>query len=370
MAGKLTLTVTAAMAFAAGSWLGLGSPGRDAMDGELDRARERASAWIATRQEERSRDAREASTTSVVPPALPLEPLSPEIGSLLPDPVPWPRLNPQVDAQAAWLLAEGPAKSPQQGRRLVTFTFDDGPFPETTPEVLRLLREHRVHASFFLIGRYLDGDEGRDRACRALARRILAEGHLVGNHSHDHLLLTMIPRSEALEQIDDGARSIERATGKRPVLFRPPYGQLDPFLQDELAQRGAELVLWNIEVSDMTTHDASQMALKLEEQIEYAGGGIVLLHDVKRSTATALERVLAWLERHRYDPREPDRVGYDIVDLPTYLRETAHRPQPFRNRSELERARGDAWIAAHGGRQQRGRIPSEESAARLAHRGS
>ena len=66
----------------------------------------------------------------------------------------------------------------------------------------------------------------------------------------------------------------------------------------------------------------------LERQIDHAGGGIVLLHDIRWSTVAALPRLLQWLHMRRYDPARPKRVGYEIVDLPTYLRATAARPTP------------------------------------------
>jgi peptidoglycan/xylan/chitin deacetylase (PgdA/CDA1 family) len=267
--------------------------------------------------------------------------------SLLPDPTPWPRLNPEVSTRRAWLLAEGPQHAPGDGRRLVTLTFDDGPFPETTPTYLRILARHNVRAAFFLIGNYLDGDTERAEHTREVAREIARAGHLVGNHTHDHLRLTQLPRADVLAQIDEGAMSIERATGKRPLLFRPPYGQLDSWASERLRERGAELVLWSVEASDMKTEDGQAIADSLREQIEYAGGGIVLLHDIRWGSADALEKLLSWLDHRRWDPRRPDVVGYEVVDLVQYLRATAAAPQPFSDRGELEQARSAEWRRQH-----------------------
>lgn len=272
-------------------------------------------------------------------------PPAPVDARALPDPVPWPRLNVEANVGKAWLLAEGPAPAPDSGRRLVTLTFDDGPFPETTPVILRALARHDVKATFFFIGRYLEGHDDRAVATRAVAQDVVAAGHLVGNHTRDHQLLTTIAHAQALEQIDDGARDIERAIGVRPVLFRPPYGQLDPFTEDALRARGAELVLWTVEASDMKNDDPEAIAASLERQIEQSYGGIVLLHDVRWSTVKALPKLLDWLHARRFDPARPRRVGYDVVDLVTYLRETAARPQPYPDRPSLEHARGAAHRA-------------------------
>ena len=128
----------------------------------------------------------------------------------------------------AWLLAEGPARTAGSSR-LVTLTFDDGPNPDTTPSVLALLAKHHVRATFFFIGRYLDGGKRRAVAARKAARAIAEAGHIVGSHTHDHNLLTTDTHTQVLDQIDDGIASIEHAIGRRPELFRPPYGQLDAF---------------------------------------------------------------------------------------------------------------------------------------------
>lgn len=279
---------------------------------------------------------------SVAPPQTlaPDSPARPAVDpSKLPDPNPFPRMNPNANVGRAWLLAEGPAFDPNDKRRFVTLTFDDGPIPETTPVILKTLAKYDVHATFFLIGRYMDGNEPRAVATRNVAASILAAGHMIGNHTHDHLLLTTANRTDALAQIEEGAASIERATGHRPVLFRPPYGQLDPFTEDVLKKRGDEVVLWNVEAADMVNDDPEKMADSLERQIASSGGGIVLLHDVKWSTVETLPRLLSWLKARAYDPARPNRVGYVITDLPGYLKATAARPQPYADRAQVEAAR-------------------------------
>ncbi|MFO0668307.1 MAG: polysaccharide deacetylase family protein [Polyangiaceae bacterium] len=334
MPGELSRIGLPLLALVVGSWVGLGRPDGNRLRDSAVRIASRALPSV------KPADAPEA------PPAPALTPLSPlASGSDLPDPVPWPRLNPQVSASRAWLLAEGPERPDESGRRLVTFTFDDGPSPETTPVVLKTLDRYGVTASFFLIGRYLDGDEPRQAQSRDLARRILASGHLIGNHTHDHSLLTAGTREAALRQIDAGEASIERTIGRTPILFRPPYGGLDAFTEDILRRRGAELVLWSIEAGDMTREDDDGLADSITQQIDYAGGGTILLHDVRWVTARALPKILDWLKKRAWDPTRPERVGYEIVDLPTYLRETGARPQPFADRAELERARSETHVA-------------------------
>lgn len=256
-----------------------------------------------------------------------------------PSPRPWPELNPEASIPKAWMVAEGPKYSPGNGRRLITLTFDDGPFPETTPTVLRVLAKHKVHAAFFVIGRYLDGEEPRAVASRETLQKVAAAGHLIGNHTHDHARLTGITHTQVLEQIDQGAASIERATGKRPILFRPPFGELDDFGRSAVRERGLDLLLWSVEKSDMRRGDSHEMFRELVGQIEYKEGGIVLMHDIRWTSVHALKELLGWLHDHRWDARHPARLGYEIVDLPTYLREVASSPLPYASRDELEKSR-------------------------------
>lgn len=257
---------------------------------------------------------------------------------------PWPELNPEASIAKAWMVAEGPvyADLTNSGRRLVTLTFDDGPFPETTPSVLKLLARHDVHASFFVIGRYLDGEDARARASRETLKQVAAAGHLIGNHSHDHVSLTSISHTQVLEQIDQGMASIERVTGKRPILFRPPYGKLDDFGEGAVRERQLDLLLWSVEKQDMQRTDSHAMFREIVGQIQYKQGGIVLLHDIRRTSVAVLRELLDWLHAHRWNPKKPTRLGYEVVDLPSYLRAVEAAPLPYASRDELERARKSA----------------------------
>lgn len=262
-------------------------------------------------------------------------------------PTAFPRLNPETSTGRAWLLAEGPEPKPNDGRRYVTFTFDDGPFVETTPAILRVLSQRKVHATFFVVGQYLEGQSRRAARTRQILRDIDAAGHLVGNHTKDHKLLTAIPRSEAVLQIDENSELLERTLGKKPALFRPPFGELDTYTRGVVHDRRLELVLWSIEAADMKNDDPVSMARNLRNQIEFNGGGIVLLHDIRPTTLPTLKRVLEFLHQKRWRPETPEKVGYQVVDLPTYFSLTEASPRPHANREALENARHDAFRKKH-----------------------
>jgi peptidoglycan/xylan/chitin deacetylase (PgdA/CDA1 family) len=324
---------------ALGTWLGLGRPDRGVMFASTQRA------WrsIAGRAG--------APAARIIAPPLESVPQTADVAMAPRPPAPlpsdFPHLNPDETIPRAWLLAEGPYHAPGDNHGYITFTFDDGPFPETTPHVLDLLARFHVRATFFFIGRYLDGNDVRSAMTREVARRIVAEGHLVGNHTYDHMHLTEVSRPQALSEIDRSAEAIERVTGQRPLFFRPPYGDLSHFLERTLAERETEVVLWSLAADDMERDDEKAVAHELRLRLEFAGGGVVLLHDCKWKSVIALERLLRWLDDNRWDPMHPDVRGYEVVDLPEYLRMTAASPQPFANREELDNARKAAWKKAH-----------------------
>lgn len=319
----------AVIALTAGSWVGLGRPSTEEARQLGERLGRSAVAVVP------------AQPASPVAGDLPPSPLEQD-PSLLPDRgSPMAALNPEGSIARAWMVAEGPRHDPGDHRRLVTLTFDDGPGAKTTPAVLRLLRRHKVKATFFVIGSYLEGDGGRAQTARTNLRRVAAAGHLVGNHTNDHALLTSVSRTQVLEQIDRSASAIEKTLGRRPTLFRPPYGALDAFGESAVRERGLDLVLWSVEKDDMKRDDEANMFHELVAQLDYKEGGIVLLHDVRMSSVNVLERLLLWIEARRWDPKRPERVGYEIVDLPTYLRAVQAAPLPYQTRDELERARAE-----------------------------
>ena len=321
---------------AAGTWLGLGKPSQEESRELLSQARARVDARLRGSGDAAATAEAEAKANAA--PDVSPSTARPDLGDVA-SMRPWPALNTEASITKAWMVAEGPTYKKSSGRRLVTLTFDDGPFPETTPTVLKVLAKHKVHASFFVIGRYLDGEDARANASRETLKEVAAAGHLIGNHAHDHVSLTSVSHTQVLEQIDQGSASIERVTGKRPILFRPPFGKLDEFGQNAVKERGLDLLLWSVEKQDMQRADSHEVFRELVGQIDYKEGGIVLLHDIRWTSIAVLRELLDWLHAHRWDPKKPSRYGYEIVDLPTYLREVAASPLPYASRDGLERAR-------------------------------
>jgi peptidoglycan/xylan/chitin deacetylase (PgdA/CDA1 family) len=185
-------------------------------------------------------------------------------------------------------------------RQLLALTFDDGPSPTITPRVLKTLREHQAHATFFVLGRSV-------KKWPELVRQAAEEGHAIGNHSYNHPSGTSA--SEAASQLERTAALIEQATGQKPRLFRPPYGITKGNLCQTALQQGYTAVLWTISSADSRTIGAATIAHNIIHTPN--PGDIVLMHDgeTHAATAAALPQILTKLSA----------AGFEFVTLPELL---------------------------------------------------
>jgi peptidoglycan/xylan/chitin deacetylase (PgdA/CDA1 family) len=167
-------------------------------------------------------------------------------------------------------------RGPQDGKR-ISLTFDDGPAGQFTEQVLDILREHHVPATFFVCGKNVEEHPN-------LLRRIVAEGHAVGNHSYSHPYFFFKSRRRIAEEIDRTQAIIETVVGFRPNIFRPPYGARWFGLVPTLLERGMHLIQWSATGYDWKKDAAgiTQTALR-----ELKPGAIILLHDGRETRPAA-----------------------------------------------------------------------------------
>jgi peptidoglycan/xylan/chitin deacetylase (PgdA/CDA1 family) len=178
----------------------------------------------------------------------------------------------------------------------VVLTFDDGPWPATTPRVLAALREQCVRATFFLLG-------GKATAFPNLARQAAADGHTIGTHTYSHPLLNRMAFGRAEAEIDRGIATVGRALGDQRLLapfFRFPGFASTPRLLDRLAQRGIVVFGADLWASDWLPMSPDRELALVRQRLDAAGGGIVLLHDTKTQTAAMLPAFLRMLKGHGY----------------------------------------------------------------------
>jgi peptidoglycan/xylan/chitin deacetylase (PgdA/CDA1 family) len=158
----------------------------------------------------------------------------------------------------------------------LALTFDDGPNPAWTPQLLEMLAAHEVRATFFLLGGYAQAEP-------ELVRRIAAAGHVVGNHSWSHPDLALAGRSRIREELTRTRETLEQITGAAVRYFRPPYGSRRPATLAIARELGMRPVLWNAMTADWSETSAERIAARLRTKIDRLAGrgraANIVLHD-------------------------------------------------------------------------------------------
>jgi len=174
-------------------------------------------------------------------------------------------------------LVRGPA-----GSRKIALTFDDGPLPPYSQQILDILRSRSAKATFFVCG--------KDAECHPeILRRICAEGHTIGNHTWSHPYLYFMNRAECSEEIDRTQRVIQEATGRTPRFFRPPYGARWFGLYPVLRERGLHLVQWSASGDDWRL---GTEAIVSSVRAGLSPGAVILLHDGRQKAGGYLQELL------------------------------------------------------------------------------
>ena len=182
-------------------------------------------------------------------------------------------------------LVRLPAAAQQRGE--VAITIDDGPDPEVTPQVLAILAQHKVHATFFCIG-------ARAAAHPELCRRIVAAGHRIENHGARHpTLLSLSGPAGWRREILDGQHILQRITGQTPRFYRAVAGLRNPFLDPVLHGSGLQLASWTRRGFDTREQDPEKVLQRLTQQL--AAGDILLLHDGNAARTPSGDAVIVFV---------------------------------------------------------------------------
>ncbi len=177
----------------------------------------------------------------------------------------------------------------------IALTFDDGPSARYTGEILDILAEYGVKATFFAVG--VNAEKHPD-----LLRRVAAEGHEIGNHTYSHPHLQKMDEAKLAEELTRTAVLIESITGKCPTLFRPPEGVVTASVKTAALQGGYRLVLWTIDTRDWAKNAVGNIVSEVKAHV--ADGAIILFHDWVAGdspTPAALRRVIPYLLEQGYD---------------------------------------------------------------------
>jgi peptidoglycan/xylan/chitin deacetylase (PgdA/CDA1 family) len=183
--------------------------------------------------------------------------------------------------------------------KCVALTMDDGPVPQTA-SVLALLRREQVHATFFLIGRNAELHP-------EIVRRMLADGNAVGNHSWTHPEFWRMSKKAIRRELARTDAVIKKATGERPTLVRPPYGEVNAKVRKVAKDRGDALILWDVDPLDWKDHKAKTVVKRVLAHARR--GSIILTHDVWPSTRHAYKAIIRGLKAR----------GFTLVTVPELL---------------------------------------------------
>lgn len=190
--------------------------------------------------------------------------------------------------------------------RRIALTFDDAPDTVYTPQVLDILKRYQVKATFFVVGY-------RASLHPDTVRRIVREGHVVGNHSYGHSQLKKLPRSKFIQEVEKAERVLAPLAGYKPRLIRPPYGAVNDEELAWLADQGYLTVNWNVDPEDWRGFSKDVI---LQRSLHAAGPGSIILMHSATGTGGSLEGTVEAL---------PDLIeglrskGYELVTLPVLL---------------------------------------------------
>ncbi|MES1219246.1 MAG: polysaccharide deacetylase family protein [Bacteroidota bacterium] len=186
-------------------------------------------------------------------------------------------------------------------QKQIAISFDDGPMPEFTPQVLQILKAHNVPAAFFCIGK-------RVKEHPELFKKVMEEGHIIGNHSYSHDmwfdLFSASKMYDDLQMMDDAMKEI---CGMKPILFRPPYGVTNPNLKKAVMKGNYIPVGWNIRSMDTVIKDEKKLLEKVTRLLK--PGAVVLFHDTAKVTTGMLSEFIDTVKSN----------GYEIVRLDKLL---------------------------------------------------
>ena len=176
-----------------------------------------------------------------------------------------------------------------QEKKKVALTFDDGPSSKYTPLLLEGLKERGVHATFFLMGKNIEGKE-------VLVKQMQEEGHLIGNHTYNHVQLDKISKEAAKEEIEATNQEIYEITGVYPAWLRPPYGEWRKNLDFYV---GMFPVLWDVDTLDWKSKNVDSIMRIVKNEVE--DGAVILMHDAYQSSVDAALQIVDLLMEEGYE---------------------------------------------------------------------
>jgi peptidoglycan/xylan/chitin deacetylase (PgdA/CDA1 family) len=203
--------------------------------------------------------------------------------------------------------------------KVVALTFDDGPSPKYTPKVLDILKKEGVKATFFLVGKHVE-------KYPVLAKRIVEEGHEIGNHTYSHRDLVPATKRVVINEVKKAERVIENACGVRPLYFRPPRGIYSNAVRKLILDLDYTILLWSLSSLDWSGASPKLILNRVKKYVRR--GSIILFHDsgalIKPEGGSRENMVKALPEVIKYLKSE----GYKLVTI-SELISLLEKPESF-----------------------------------------
>lgn len=174
-------------------------------------------------------------------------------------------------------------------RKRVALTFDDGPHPKVTMQVLQCLDKYNAKATFFMLG-------NRVQYYPEIAKEVSARGHEIGNHTWSHPVLTKLSNAQIMSEFTTTEEAIFASIGHESTVFRPPYGATNETINDMLPR---PVVNWTVDTLDWKHRDQNKLLPMVKSNMH--NNAIILMHDIHQSTADGLDAVLAYLSSEGYE---------------------------------------------------------------------
>ncbi|MBD5465540.1 MAG: polysaccharide deacetylase family protein [Lachnospiraceae bacterium] len=187
----------------------------------------------------------------------------------------------------------------KQEKGKIALTFDDGPYPNYTRQLLEGLKARNVKATFFILG--ASAEEYPD-----VIETMYADGHLIGNHTYHHVELTAVGREEFKEEILSTNKLLYQLNGEYPQFIRPPFGAWEKGLETEL---GMIPVLWTVDPLDWCTENSSAVVERVVTKVKE--NDIILMHDCYKSSVTAALEIVDILKEEGYEFVTVDEILLD-----------------------------------------------------------
>lgn len=200
------------------------------------------------------------------------------------------------------------------GQVQIVLTFDDGPNPVTTPQVLDILKAHDIKAIFFLVGEMV---ESRDKRVAKILDRMLAEGHVIANHTQRHKDLCRVTEEKAVEDLDKGKETIERVTKIELAWLRLPFGVRCDRVDRMLEERKVKHFHWDLDPQEWKHGKVDKTVSYVTKELSRAGGrAVLLLHDVKKVTVEALPQILKFIDDENTRREKSRKMKIKILPAP------------------------------------------------------